>query len=64
MRGDSGVIKEDCPLYEFDELTAPTQEQCIHNWMKTETAREMAIDDCRHMKFNANGAILRGYDEE
>ena len=63
MRGDNGVMKEDCQLFEFDELLKGTQEDCIHNWMKTETAREMAIDDCRHMKFNANGAILRGYDE-
>jgi len=64
MQWNSGFIRPDAPLYEFDELTEETQEQCIEDFFKTSTAREVAIDDLRHMKFNVNGEIKRGYDEE
>lgn len=30
---------------------------------KTKAEYEMAIDDLRHMKFNLEGNIVRGYDE-
>ncbi len=50
-------------LYEFDDLSDEVQEKCIRDWMKTDTATEMATDDCRHMKFNKDGDIKRGYDK-
>jgi len=65
MNGYSGVIDDKtCPLYEFDELLDDTQSDVIVEYLKSSTMYEVAIDDLRHMKFNANGKILRGYDEE
>ena len=52
------------PLLEFDDLSDEIAENVIVEYLKSSTMQEMAIDDLRHMKFNVNGLIKRGYDEE
>ena len=61
---DGETIKTYTPMYEFDELQDDVQEKCIESELADVTARERAIQDLRHMKFDKEGKILRGYDEE
>lgn len=51
-------------LYEFDELSDEKSEMAIVDYLKSDTMYEMAIDDLRHMKFDWEGNIIRGYDEK
>ena len=52
------------PLLEFDDLSDEIAGNVIVEYLESATMQEMAIDDLRHMKFNVNGLIKRGYDEE
>ena len=51
-------------LYEFDELPEEVASKVLVEYLKSSTMYEMAVDDCRHLKFDEKGKILRGYDEE
>ena len=61
--GNTIKMEETLPEFEFDELLEGTQDQCIQDYLQSPIAMECAIDDLRHMKFNVNGKIVRGYDE-
>lgn len=49
--------------FEFDELSIETQDQCIIDYLQSSTMYEMTVDDLRHMTFDINGKIVKGYDE-
>lgn len=64
LRGTENSVKWNKTLYEFDELPEEVASQVLVEYLKSSTMYEMAVDDCRHMKFDEEGKTIRGYDEE